>query len=229
MTMAIQSTIAQIQSAASAAQQSTAAPKNNTADLGESDFLTLLTTQLQYQDPTQPMDSTAFVAQLAQFSALEQMTNVNTTLTSMLTAQSTALQTTAADFLGHTAVFNTDQVSLQQGQPATITADLSAAAANVNITIQDQNGDTVRTLAEGPAAAGVDTFTWDGNDDNGNSLASGTYTVQIAATDSNGNAISLTQSGSAQITAVSYDSSGTPTFIAGGTSVSLSEISQIDE
>src|ERR1039458_8712701 len=127
ITMAIQSTISQIQSAATTAQQATAT-KNDPSQLGESDFLKLLTTQLQQQDPTQPMDNTAMVAQLAQFSALEQMTNVNTTLTQMLTGQGTALEATAASMVGKTAIFNTDQVSLTQGKTATITANLSQAA-----------------------------------------------------------------------------------------------------
>ncbi len=226
-TSPVASSISQIQSAATKAQQATAAT-NDPSALGENDFLKLLTTQLQYQDPTQPMDNTAMVAQLAQFSALEQMTNVNTNLTQMITGQGTALETTSASMVGKTAVFNSDQVSLTQGKTATFTASLSSAAANVAVTIQDGDGNSVRTIGEGACASGNNTFTWDGNDNNGNSMPTGTYTVQISATDINGNPVSLTQNGSAPITGVVFNN-GTPQFIAGGSTLQLSDISQLDE
>jgi flagellar basal-body rod modification protein FlgD len=227
MTMAIQSTVSQIQSAAAATQQA-AATKNDPSQLGESDFLKLLTTQLQQQDPTQPMDNTAMVAQLAQFSALEQMTNVNTTLTQMLTGQGTALEANAAGMVGKTAIFTTDQVSLVQGKTATITANLSQAATNVTLTIQDGTGQTVRTIGEGACASGNNTFQWDGNDDKGNPLADGNYTAQVLATDINGKSVSLTQNGSAPITGVIFNN-GTPEFLAGGSTLKISDISQLNQ
>jgi flagellar basal-body rod modification protein FlgD len=226
--MAVQSTISDIQSAGATAQQQAAARKDNSAPLGKNDFLKLLTAQLQQQDPTQPMDSTAFVAQLAQFSTLEQMSNTNETLGSILAAQATSLQMTAASFVGKTAVFNTDQVTLEEGKPATISADLSQPAANVTIVIQDDQGNTVRTLALGAAPSGSNRFTWDGRDDSGDEVAAGHYTVQVLATDVNGNPISLTQSGSARITGISFNG-GAPTFRAGGSSVQLSDILELDE
>jgi flagellar hook assembly protein FlgD len=142
--MAVQSTIAQIQSAGAAAQQTAAKTTTGSNALGKDEFLKLLTAQLQQQDPTQPMDSTAFVAQLAQFSSLEQMNNVNDTLTKMLTSQGTSLQTTAASMVGKTAVFSTDQVSLTQGTPATITATLSQAAT------ERERGDSGQGRQQGP-------------------------------------------------------------------------------
>jgi len=225
--MAVTSTISQIQSAATTAQQQTAT-KSDPSQLGESDFLKLLTTQLQQQDPTQPMDNTAMVAQLAQFSALEQMTNVNTTLTQMLTGQGTALEANSAGMVGKTAIFSTDQVSLTQGKPASITANLSQAATNVTLTIQDGTGDTIRTIGEGACASGNNTFTWDGNDDSGNQLPTGTYTAQVLATDINGKSISLTQNGSAPITSVLFNN-GVPQFVAGGSTLQLSDISQLTD
>lgn len=226
--MAVTSTISQIQSAATTAQQQTAT-KSDPSQLGESDFLKLLTTQLQQQDPTQPMDNTAMVAQLAQFSALEQMTNVNTTLTQMLTGQNTALEATSSGMVGKTAVFATDQVSLTQDKPtATIMANLTQAATNVTLTIQDSNGNTIRTIGEGLRASGNNTFTWDGCDDKGNSQPPGTYTAQVLATDINGKSVSLTQYGSAPITGVVFDN-GTPEFLAGGSTLKISDISQLNE
>jgi flagellar basal-body rod modification protein FlgD len=227
MTMAVQSTISEIQSAGATAQQE-AASKSNSTTLGKDDFLKLLTAQLQQQDPTKPMDSTAFVAQLAQFSSLEQMNNVNDTLTNMLAAQGTSLQTTAAGMVGKTAVFTTDEVTLEEGKTPTITANLSQAATNVNVKITNSAGATVRVLSEGARTSGANRFTWDGRDSSGTLLPAGSYTVEILATDLNGKGVALTQSGSAKITGITFDN-GTPVFMAGGHSLQFSDISEVDE
>ena len=223
--MTTQSTVSQIQSAATAAQQQ-AAQQNDPTALGKDQFLKLLTTQLQYQDPTQPMDSSAFVAQLAQFSSLEQMTNVNDTLTQMLTAQSTS---NAASLVGKTAQFSTNQataqVSLTQGSPVAIPASLTAAAANVTMVVEDSNGTTVRTATLGSASSGA-SFQWDGLDDDSSPVASGTYTVQLTATDSTGQPVPFIQT--AAITGFTTNN-GTPQFIAGGSTLQLSAISEVDE
>jgi flagellar basal-body rod modification protein FlgD len=222
----VQSTISDIQSAGATAQQEAA--KKDSTTLGKDDFLKLLTTQLQQQDPTKPMDNTAFVAQLAQFSSLEQMNNVNDTLTKLLTSQGTSLQTTAASMVGKTAVYDTDLVSLTEGKDAIVSANLSQAAANVNVVIQDSNGATVRILNLGACASGTNRFTWDGKDDAGDQLPAGNYTSQVLATDINGNSISLTQYGSARITGITFES-GALKFLAGGSSLQLSEITELDE
>jgi flagellar basal-body rod modification protein FlgD len=188
----------------------------------------LLTAQLQQQDPTQPMDNTAFVAQLAQFSSLEQMSNANDTLTKMLTAQSTALQTTAASMVGKTAAYSSNEVTLTKGQPVPITANLAEAAADVNMTIHDSDGNTVRTVDLGPCLAGPNNFQWDGLDDNQSKLPSGSYTTQITAKDLGGNSVSVNQTGHAPITGVKFDN-GVPSFIAGGASLQLSDISELDQ
>jgi len=226
--MAVQSSISDIQSAGATAQQQIANPTAGSNALGKNEFLKLLTAQLQQQDPTQPMDSTAFVAQLAQFSSLEQMNNVNDTLTKMLTSQDTALQTTAAGMVGKTAVFNTDQVTLTPGKQSTITTTLSQAAGNVNLVIQDASGNKVRVMALGPMPSGLNTIKWDGLDDNGKALDAGTYTTTVNAVDINGKSISLTQNGSAKITGITYDK-GIPKFLAGGSTLQLSDISELDE
>jgi flagellar basal-body rod modification protein FlgD len=226
MTMAVQSTIAAIQSAGAAAQE--AATKTKTTSLGKDDFLKLLTTQMQQQDPTQPMDNTTFVAQLAQFSSLEQMNNVNDTLTKILAGQTTSLQATATGMVGKTAVFNSDQVTLTKGQPVTITAGLPEMADDMTMTIQDSTGTTVRTVALGSALAGTRTINWDGLDDNGDQLQDGIYTAQVYAKNLKGDQIAVTQTAKERITGVTFDN-GVPRLLAGGISLSLSDISELDE
>jgi flagellar basal-body rod modification protein FlgD len=227
--MAVSSTISDIQSAAAANQQATdTANANKGTTLDKNAFLSLLTEQLKNQDPTQPMDNTAFVAQLAQFSSLEQMSNVNNNLTKLITAQGTSLQTTAASMVGKTAVFASDEVVLAKDTPATVTANLSQAAANVTAVIQDSNGKTINTLQLGAWPSGLNHFTWNGTDANGKTMDPDTYTVNVMATDINGKQVSLTQNGSARITGITYDN-GTPEFQAGGHTLKISDISELDE
>ncbi len=227
--MAVSSTISDIQSAAAATQQQADAAKASSGTtLDKNSFLTLLTEQMKNQDPTQPMDNTAFVAQLAQFSALEQMTNVNSNLTTLISAQGTSLQTTAASMIGKTAVFQSDSVVLQADSPAVFTANLSQAATNATAVVQDSNGNTIRTLQLGACSSGLNHFSWDGKNDSGNTVNPGTYTVNVTASDINGTPISLTQNGSALITGVTYVN-GTPEFQAGGQTLKISDISELDE
>src|SRR5574337_881567 len=95
--------------------------------LGKNDFLKLLTAQLANQDPLQPVDNQAFIAQLAQFSSLEQLQNVSTKLDSLLAATSTSTQVTAASLVGKTVAFDADGVDLSSGQPATLQVQLGGA------------------------------------------------------------------------------------------------------
>jgi flagellar basal-body rod modification protein FlgD len=226
--MAIQSSVSQIQKGQAAAQEQ-ATQKSGSKSLGKDEFLKLLTTQLQFQDPTQPMDSTAFVAQLAQFSTLEQMSNTNDVLTKMLTGQGSSLQTTAASFVGKTAVFATNEVTLSQNKPVSIVADLAQPAGNVTAIIRDHANQTVRTMQFTAVPSGPNTFTWNGLNDSGNALPDDTYSVELTATSIDGKPVALTQKGSAPITGVVFDSTGTPKFMAGGSLLNLSEISELDE
>jgi flagellar basal-body rod modification protein FlgD len=227
--MAVSSTISDIQNAAAAQQQATdTANANKGTTLDKNAFLSLLTEQLKNQDPTQPMDNTAFVAQLAQFSSLEQMSNVNDNLTKLITAQGTSLQTTAASMVGKTAVFQSDEVVLQKDTPATITANLTQPAANVTAVVQDSDGNTVRTLQLGACPSGLNHFTWDGKNDSGKAMDAGPYTVNVTASDINGKSVSLTQNGSARITGIAFNN-GTPEFQAGGHTLKISDISEVDE
>ena len=146
----------------------------------------------------------------------------------MITGQGTSLETTAASMVGKTAVFSGEDVNLTQGSTATVSATLASAASNVTVVFKNSDGNTVRTIGEGACASGANTFTWDGLDDNGNELETVTYTVTVSATDSSGGSITVTQKTSATITGVVFNN-GTPEFIAGGSTLQLSDISEIDQ
>jgi len=224
--MAVQSTISEIQSAGNKAQA--AESKKDKSALGKDEFLKLLTNQLQHQDPTEPMDNTAFVAQLAQFSSLEQMSNVNDTLTKMLTGQTSALQTGSAQMVGKTAMLTGDEVDFEPGDLAARIGVNLEKPAKVTVAIQDATGATINSLPAVDLTAGDHKILWDGTNSDGEAAGYGTFKAVVTAVGTDGQIVSFTQTGSARITGMQFKD-GNPTFITGGQNLQLSEITELDE
>jgi flagellar basal-body rod modification protein FlgD len=158
--------------------------------LGKDDFLQLLVTKMQYQDPLNPMDDEDFIAQLAQFSSLEQMNNIATGLDeanqlSFLQMQSLN-NTMAAGMIGKDIKAEYDGVYVDKGNSSTISFTLDQAAKNVEFTIRDTDGTVVAVLNEEDLVSGANAITWDGKDRSGNQVADGYYTVQATATAASG-------------------------------------------
>lgn len=148
-------------------------------------FLTLLTEQLQNQDPLNPMDSQQFVSQLVDFSSVEQLIGSNQSLQSLLELQSATARMSAVDYIGKQATVSTDKAALSGGQ-ASWTYGLPREADRSQIVITNEQGRVVRTL-DGETGAGPHDFTWDGRDDAGNLQPDGIYTLQVVANDANDN------------------------------------------
>jgi len=199
------------------------------ATLDKTAFLKLLVEQLKNQDPLQPQDDTQFVAQLAQFSTLEQSMQTNTalsTLTSVMQGQSNA-QTTS--LVGKTATLQGTKMTLDSsGTAATGSFSLAAASSATTATISDSNGNTVRQLDLGAKSAGITQFSWDGRNSTGNLQPAGTYTVTVSATASNGGAVSVTQNLSGVVTSVSFDQGYPVLTLANGASAPASELLRVD-
>jgi len=221
---AVQSTTAsqQSQSTASAAGQAAATASKT---LGEADFLTLLTAQLQNQDPTQPMDNTAFVSELAQFSSLQQMQDVSSQLGTLAQAMTTSTNLSANSLVGSTVTYTASGVNVVQGTPPSLQVNLPSAAT-VTAVIADSNGNTVRTLNAGALPAGLTSLGWDGTDSSGNNVASGYYTVKLSATAANGTQVSATAQTSGLVQGVSL-AGGTAQLMIGGGLVGMSSILQV--
>jgi flagellar basal-body rod modification protein FlgD len=220
-------------SATAASQSATQQPANATGSdvLGKDEFLKILTAQLANQDPTAPMDSNAFVAQLAQFSALEQQQNTNDILTQMLALQTKTNQTdsvsVAVSSVGKEAFYNASQMTLSAGGSISVDATLASPATEVTMEIDDANGNEVRHQSFG-AMSGTQTLTWDGCNDSGVAQSPGTYTVKVTATDISGNPVSVTQQSSGLITGVTFQN-GITQLMIGNTPISLSDVTSIQD
>ncbi len=167
---------------------------NNT--LGKDDFLRLLIAQLEAQDPLEPMDAQDFSAQLAQFSTLEQITNVNDNLKDIKTFEQALSNSSALGLIGRQVDAPGDTLNLASGQPATLRYVLGAQASQVRVEIFDVSGRLINTLTLGEQGAGAQLAAWTGSDSSGNPVPSGAYTFRVSAEDGNGapvSAVTLSQ------------------------------------
>ena len=186
----------------SAAQTSTQTAGNNT--LGKDEFLTMLVAQLQYQDPMNPMDSTGFTAQLAQFSSLEQLENINATLETQTTYQASNDNAQAVQFIGKQITAVGNMVALGDSGTAAMSFDLAGDADAVYIKVYDAAGAYVGDFETGSLAAGEQQVTWDGTDQNGQPLPEGQYQFDVLAVDEQDVPVSATTFSTGVVTGVSY-------------------------
>ena len=177
--------------AASSALSGVTGSATGSSSLGESDFLRLLVTQLKSQNPLSPMDDQAFVAQLAQFSSLEQLTNINSGITKLTTATNQQQMFSAVSFIGKDVKAAGDTVVKSGSSVNQLTYTLSDPATKVAINVMDSNYNIVRTVNVGSQAAGNQTYQWDGKDASGHAVPDGTYTVGISALKADGTSMTV--------------------------------------
>ena len=198
--------------------------------LGQDDFLKMLITQLQNQDPMNPLQSTDLAAQLAQFSSVEQLANLNTAVQNQTNANLVLTQsisnTMAATLIGKKVKANTSNISYDGSTVQTLGFNLPNSAADVQIKISDSNGTVIRTIDAGPEPTGDSTIQWDGKDDAGNAVSAGNYTFSVSAADSKGNSISPTLFMLGTVQGVKYSSSGA-TLLVDGSEINFSDVQEI--
>ena len=151
-------------------------------------FLKILTSQIQNQDPLQPMDSSQFTQQLVQFSGVEQQIKVNSQLEQLLSATRSNAGASLSGYLGQQAEIKTANAEFT-GTPIHWRYTLPSDSAKTTVTVQDSGGQIVYSET-GELAAGEHDFTWNGKGFNGATLPTGkAYTVNVIAADANGNAL----------------------------------------
>jgi flagellar basal-body rod modification protein FlgD len=214
-------------SAADNAAPSTVTPTGNAA-LGKDQFLKILVAQLQNQDPTQPQDSSAFVAELAQFSALESQQNAVSDLNALMIGQATANSTAATSFIGKQIGFAGGTVNWDGTQAVNATVNVPSGADKLTVAIADPSGNVIRTLQLGSAGAGDVKVTWDGRDNSGDIVTPAQYTLVPAAFDAKGNAVPANLSTSGVVTGVQFQG-GVPYLQVGSTLVQMSSVTSINE
>ena len=152
-------------------------------------FLTLLVTQLQNQDPLDPLDATEFTSQLVQFASVEQQIFQNSNLEKLLNLQETNQISQMVDFIGKRVEYVGQELSLEKGN-AEFSYVMPLSVVDANINISNSAGQNV-FFAKGDTTAGKHTVVWDGVDKNGNQQSDGKYSVLVSGTDPQGNLVTI--------------------------------------
>jgi flagellar basal-body rod modification protein FlgD len=200
----------------------TAARTPNGSMLTQNAFLQLLTTQLQKQNPLNPLSPSDFAAELAQFSTATGVQTLNTTLQTTSGVQ-------LAGLVGHNVAVPGNALLLGQGGTAAGAFNLSAAARDVSVAITDASGNLVAAIDLGPMPAGSQQFTWNGQGMNGTAAPPGAYSYRIVATGQSGAAVTPTTYSVLPVTAVVLGGQAGPQLNLGGGAapVALSAVAQV--
>jgi flagellar basal-body rod modification protein FlgD len=173
-------------------------------ELGRNQFLKLLVAQLQNQDPMNPLDGTDFSAQLAQFSSLEQMFNMNDALAKIQQSLEAQGSENVLDYIGKTVVSgDNDTIFVNNGKPVGGTYNLETRA-DVTVKIYDSNGYEVCTMPCGWQDPGEHFVGWNGTDSNGDIVNDGDYTYTIEARNEQGYAVPVESYLVGEVTGVTY-------------------------
>jgi flagellar basal-body rod modification protein FlgD len=187
-------------------------------------FLTLLTTQLQNQNPLDPLDTNQFTQQLVEFAGVQQQLNTNDSLATLVSLQQTAQSTQALGFVGKTAVVSGSTAALTD---STATWQLSVpTASTVNITIASSTGQNVFSGSYAVNAGNNQPFTWNGQGSDGTQLPDGNYTLTATGKNASGATVAITTAVEGVVNSVDLTQSP-PLLSIGGQTYTVSQIQSI--
>lgn len=184
-------------------------------------FLNLLVTQLQNQDPLDPLDANEFTSQLVQFASVEQQIKQNANLEKLLTAQQNGQVAAMVNYLGTTIEIKGNGLFLENGR-AEATYTLPDVAKKTTLTVRNTAGQEVFSTS-GEVGTGHHTFSWDGRDARGHALPDGAYTLEVSAQRADGSAIDATGTVIGRVTGTGIDN-GKVTLFMGEVAVPIENV-----
>jgi len=200
--------------------QATSTSQNQT--LTEQDFLKLFTTQLQYQNPLNPMDSSQMLTQMTQLNTITALDTMTQSIQNMQAASN--LQ--AVGLIGKKVETQGNSLSIDGQGTASGGSYQLASPGQAYIQIIDANGNVVRLINDGAKDTSKQTFAWDGKDQQGNQLPAGNYTFSVSAIDGNNQPIQVTTSSIATVTGISFEN-GVTYLNLGSNQITINDIISI--
>ncbi|WP_028486228.1 flagellar hook assembly protein FlgD [Thiomicrorhabdus chilensis] len=200
------------------------APSN---EMGQAEFLMLLTTQMQNQDPSKPMDPTSFVSDLTQMSQLESTNKMTESIMAMTMGFQNMQTLQGAALIGKNVQVNGEDFSHTQGQASQFSLSSDQPLSDVKVVITDANG-IVKEIDAGSLQEGEKIVDWDGLDDVGAERADGLYSLTAYGTDENGDLKSIDTVVGSRVNSVGVNSDGSIALtLATGERVSMDDVREI--
>ncbi|QMU60385.1 MAG: flagellar hook assembly protein FlgD [Gammaproteobacteria bacterium] len=203
--------------------------ENSSDDLGQADFLELMVTQLQNQDPFEPLQSGEFIGQLAQFGTVSGVGELNNSFSALSSSLISSQSLGATNLIGKNALIPSDSLSLKEGEIARGAIGANAPASNVNVNIFDEAGNLVKSLPIGVVNDELQDFSWDGTDASGNQVSDGEYFFSVVGTQGD-DSVALDTYAYKQIESVSLgqNSNSVRLNVENGGELKISEILKIE-
>jgi flagellar basal-body rod modification protein FlgD len=189
-------------------------PREIKKTLGKDDFLKIMITQMKNQDPTSPFKAEQMATQIAQFTSVEQLQNVNQNLNKMANQNKPLEQMTMTNMIGKVVTIDRERFPHHEGESESLSFNLPHDAETVTVALINENGEVTLEKEIGKQKAGEVSFPWDGNKSNTLPAKSGTYILRVEAKDEKGQSINTNPQAQAKIIGVSFEGAD-PVFLVG--------------
>ncbi len=209
-------------------QTSPTTTRKDSKSLGQEDFLALMITQLQSQDPLKPMENGEFIGQMAQFSTVTGIAEMTESVSSLTEAYNSGQALQAASMVGRTILTEDNSALLAPGKPLTGAVELPYATTAAKVRIYSDSGQLVRELPLGAQDAGLSNFSWDGALANGQTAPAGRYSMS-AAIENRDESTALATYVASKVSSVTLSGNGSGTQLRTdtGASVGLTQIKAV--
>jgi flagellar basal-body rod modification protein FlgD len=207
-------------------------PKEIKKTLGKDDFLKIMITQMKNQDPTSPFKAEQFATELAQFTSVEQLQNMNQSLNKMATQNQPLERMAMTNLIGKTVTVDRERFPHTEGQGDSLSFSLPRDAATVHVSVVAMSGESILEKDLGDMKAGAHSFEWDGLKGNTVPAKNGEYMLKVSAKDEKDQSITTNPRSKTKVVGVSFDG-GEPVFLVGDINkpdkVSMRNVVRIEE
>lgn len=200
----------------------------NSDYMGKETFLKLLVAQLENQDPLSPMDNLEFTSQLAQFSSLEQLTDINKNIESLQAYQSTTNNAQAVSLIDKVITASGNSISVNNGTADEIMFELEGNAAGIIVSIYDSADNLINIIRGGNQNGGMNKVAWDGTDNAGKTVPDGLYTFEVLAADVNQDPVEVKTFLTGNVDRVIFKNN-TPYLLTGNSEVPLENVVSVSK